>query len=1231
MSIIVMILLGIESIMIRKSSALWRQWIWFAVVIGFLFPLRSDCSFFLLNGPIISFFIHSSDNQSNFTQPKKSKNSAESAVPKADDSSASGKVSVSVAGHVSPQVILPPRIPAPLKMNSSNVGKPSNSSQKTTSPIKASLELKETSDGASSATAHWSGLKFALQPVVPYIVLAGFCIMILVQFIQYRRFLAAIRRWSRPVEDPETLILYESIAIDLGIKKEIPLIQSNLFSSPFLFGFIHPMVLLPQSDIPEEELALILRHELLHYKRGHLWIRFFGFLATAVNWYNPFSYLAARTLGYECEQACDELIVRSSGEEQRYIYSETILSVVRKTGKASSNPFGIPMRRNKNNPHAQSEINDDEDFPKIRKSQDYETLFTTGFYKGMNGVKQRLSLILEPSTGKAGGLFCALTVLAIFLSGSIFGVVSAHQEQERFVLDRTVPDQKCILDQSKFSEASKANPTVSSKDPSETSQANTESEITDAAFFTEDNSSDSASSNGGSKSGEKDPSDFRTWKDQSGRFSIVAALTEQTARKIKLKKKNGQTISISISRLSQEDQEYLKKSSENPFAFGEMEEGASKNSGESAQKLDSASPKNSVISSAPIKTETSSSDESNSSNSATETASNAKTSTASVSSPQAAFPLEKADTSTESKKTTSSSNETVAISEKSLESRFPDRLYEITELNKSFVMGDRSAEKSLVFGGRSVKWNYKPKAIPFPGNDNEKRVTVSPFSSSRLANEFTFFEQKIFFASPETRIAYLSFHTGVLDQAHYYLNRIDTENGSDFLYEFPFHSICFGASPNGKRLLAVHQYKPSSGGFDTKRLLSILEIGEKELKPIFEFLPYLSASEKKSGKYRFSSGMEGSFENACWIDEDHILTADRDTVVYWDLKDCRSIWSIRTNFDSTAVSPDRKVFLAASASGVSLYDIRTGDLLGILSGNPQDVRACSFSPDGKRAALLTSNSLSVYDLAYGEPVTEIARNSGLNERPIWTDNNNILAGDILYNIEKRLPLCRYRNLPVKKSTVTLHRGILWMIIGYNGASSKLTGSVLPQKDLLAKLAKIDLKEEFLLSPNAQVRMEFELHGLLDEAKVKEDLIKNLKTRNFTVSEQAKVIVKISVSDTGKKVNVSYGQSNGRIPGFLPPPLFRGTRARELGSIDLKLFSQKAGIEIEGKEIWKFETFTTGPQTVEYDPKKKIEDSVRESNHPLAHFARTVPIPDYIPKSGDAFGALFNADITENLE
>ena len=55
-------------------------------------------------------------------------------------------------------------------------------------------------------------------------------------------------------------------------------------------GFVKPRILLPDADFTTDELRLILKHELVHYKRRDLWYKGLVLAANAIHWFNPAVY-----------------------------------------------------------------------------------------------------------------------------------------------------------------------------------------------------------------------------------------------------------------------------------------------------------------------------------------------------------------------------------------------------------------------------------------------------------------------------------------------------------------------------------------------------------------------------------------------------------------------------------------------------------------------------------------------------------------------------------------------------------------------------------------------------------------------------------------------------------------------------------------------------------------------------------------------------------------------------
>lgn len=118
----------------------------------------------------------------------------------------------------------------------------------------------------------------------------------------------------------------------VGTKREIKdatPIGKNVFISgkvvsPAVYGIFRPKIILPES-YSERDLTYILQHERTHIRRGdNLW-RLLGFMAAAIHWFNPFSWIFLKAFLSDLELACDESAVARYSTDERKAYATALL------------------------------------------------------------------------------------------------------------------------------------------------------------------------------------------------------------------------------------------------------------------------------------------------------------------------------------------------------------------------------------------------------------------------------------------------------------------------------------------------------------------------------------------------------------------------------------------------------------------------------------------------------------------------------------------------------------------------------------------------------------------------------------------------------------------------------------------------------------------------------------------------------------------------------------------
>ena len=101
--------------------------------------------------------------------------------------------------------------------------------------------------------------------------------------------------------------------------------------SPFSGGIFHPYIVIPDTlfkDSSDDERLMMLAHEYMHIKSGHIiWLTLFRLL-WIYWWINPFMFLLNKCLYEAMEMSCDEKCIWYINTEP-YVYGSMLLAVAR--------------------------------------------------------------------------------------------------------------------------------------------------------------------------------------------------------------------------------------------------------------------------------------------------------------------------------------------------------------------------------------------------------------------------------------------------------------------------------------------------------------------------------------------------------------------------------------------------------------------------------------------------------------------------------------------------------------------------------------------------------------------------------------------------------------------------------------------------------------------------------------------------------------------------------------
>ena len=223
--------------------------------------------------------------------------------------------------------------------------------------------------------------------------------------LRYFRFLQTIRRWGVTVNDENTLSVFRAVLAEMELdEKNICLKICGFVSSSMLTGFSRPVILLPEKHFEADELRLIFRHELIHFKRLDLFVKLLSVIAVSIYWFNPLIYWMCEAMQADGEASCDEAVCRTQDKENRRFYAEVIIGMIGKNTAAT-------------------------------------ILSTCFFYRGKFSIKKRLDAIMDTTRKMkwpAVIVIAAVTVLTLF-SGSVFAF-AVQETPAGFAQTRAAPE-----------------------------------------------------------------------------------------------------------------------------------------------------------------------------------------------------------------------------------------------------------------------------------------------------------------------------------------------------------------------------------------------------------------------------------------------------------------------------------------------------------------------------------------------------------------------------------------------------------------------------------------------------------------------------------------------------------------------------------------------------------------------------------------------------------------------
>ncbi len=217
-------------------------------------------------------------------------------------------------------------------------------------PVKSETISKiEVSSGpmTESSETRWPSLSVSSSLLLVW--LAGFVLSSL-WLLRLKYNLVQITRRSEKINDTNVNQNLKQYCQEMKIKIIPDLYISSEISIPFATGIISPKIFIPkeaEKTLTEEQLNIVLQHELAHQKRGDLWVNSIQNVMFTLWWFHPVYWLLNRKIQTVREECCDDYIISHQYSTQE-IYCETLLHVARNSATRSMPRQLVSMAHSKN-------------------------------------------------------------------------------------------------------------------------------------------------------------------------------------------------------------------------------------------------------------------------------------------------------------------------------------------------------------------------------------------------------------------------------------------------------------------------------------------------------------------------------------------------------------------------------------------------------------------------------------------------------------------------------------------------------------------------------------------------------------------------------------------------------------------------------------------------------------------------------------------------------------------
>ena len=185
---------------------------------------------------------------------------------------------------------------------------------------------------------------------IAFIIWLAGVVLLSISFANRHRRIVHLARRAKTVSttDDHLQAMFAELLAELQLRKQPRLQVVDSMTTPAVWGIRRPVILLPEAmtnEFSEEELRLILLHELMHIQRGDRAFQLLLIVLQIVYWFNPLLYVARLRMNRLQELGCDVAVVKHFDDAMKSRYRATLIRTARQVlrQQASTQPQRLPL------------------------------------------------------------------------------------------------------------------------------------------------------------------------------------------------------------------------------------------------------------------------------------------------------------------------------------------------------------------------------------------------------------------------------------------------------------------------------------------------------------------------------------------------------------------------------------------------------------------------------------------------------------------------------------------------------------------------------------------------------------------------------------------------------------------------------------------------------------------------------------------------------------------------